>query len=181
MVYFNVEERVLCDAAGVPLSAGKTRLFLTLFCKYVLKLTFLNADGTAAIEWQGQKAFWGAIDNNFDRSIPPYVEVGPDHWNVSGDWTEESLSDGTLDVPDPEVGKLSCRIDLSTPELEASLSTAASGSYTFVIHGRMPGETRSTCIMSIPITIANVESAPVDVWATATPTPSPSPTPTPAP
>jgi len=150
-LYYNVEKRKLCDAAGVPLAAGYDRLLVTSFAKYVLKMTFLNGDGTAAADWSGQVAFWAEVDDNYAHATAGYCTVLNAAFNVVGDWVEDSV-----EQPNPETGKLCCRIDLSDERVNTWLGTSASKNGDLEVHGLFAGD-EVGCILRIPLTVENVQ------------------------
>jgi hypothetical protein len=155
-LYFNTDQNLLCDVSGTPLPSSKQRINVTSYGKYVFKMTFLKDGGTASDAWSGQTTFWATIDDNYDKTSAAYVSVLAAAFNVAGDW--QVL---TVEQPDPETGKLCCRVDCADARLATRFSTgltnAASGSFDLEIHGIRGGESRSCGILRIPLTIKNAQ------------------------
>jgi hypothetical protein len=150
--YFNTDQRCLCDASGTPLPAANRRIIVTSFGKYVFKMTFLRDSAVASDAWSGQVAFWATVDSNYDHTSAGYVSVLNAAFNVAGDWVVTAV-----EQPDPETGKLCCRVDFADARMDTALGSTAKLDCDLEIHGLRSGESRGTCILRIPLTVENVQ------------------------
>lgn len=150
-VFFNVDQRRICDAQGVPLPPRTERIRMTSFGKYVVKVTFLDDEGNASDCWSGQISFWAELDDDFDHAAAGYCTILAAAFNVAGDWQVDGV-----DVPNPETGKLCFRIDLSDERVNTWLAASEYKTGDIEIHGLRVGDSPS-CILRLPVYIDNVQ------------------------